>query len=115
MLSPFRAKWSSILRTVSLIYVIFVIRVMMGATVMSGKVSGVCTRIQQIQPRALYHHCRGHVLNLVLSSFCRIVLDIRNLFCSVQKISWFLGGSAKRKSILKRYILGEDISELIVE
>ena len=39
-----------------------------GATVMSGKVSGVCTRIQQIQPRALYHHCRGHVLNLVLSS-----------------------------------------------
>ena len=28
-----------------------------GATVMSGKVSGVCTWIQQIQPRALYHHC----------------------------------------------------------
>lgn len=27
-----------------------------GATVMSGKVSGVCTWIQQIQPRALYHH-----------------------------------------------------------
>lgn len=39
--------------------------------------------------------------------------DIRNLFCSIQKISWFLGGSAK--SILKRYVLGEDISELIME
>ena len=86
-----------------------------GATVMSGKVSGVCTRIQQIQPRALYHHCRSHVLNLVLSSSCQEVPDIRNLFCFIKKISWFLGGSAKRKSILKRYVVGEDISELIIE
>ena len=86
-----------------------------GATVMSGKVSGVCTRIQQIQPRALYHHCRGHVLNLVVSSSCQEVPDIRNLFCSVRKLSWFLGGIAKRKSILKQYLVNEDICDLVTE
>ena len=41
-----------------------------GAIVMSGEVSGVKTRIQQIQPRAFYHHWRAHVLNLVVTSTC---------------------------------------------
>ena len=66
-----------------------------GATVMSGHVNGVCTRIQCIQPRALYHHCRAHSLNLVLSSSCKEVPNIRNLFDSVGKITWFLGASGK--------------------
>ena len=83
-----------------------------GASNMSGKVSGVCSRIQQIQPLASYHHCRGHVLNLVLSSTCSNVPEIRNLFCS---ISWFMGASAKRKAILKRYTVSEDISDLVVD
>ncbi len=85
-----------------------------GASVMSGKVSGVCTRIQRIQPRAFYHHCRGHTLNLVVSSSCKIVPDIRNLFCSVGKITWFVGASAKRKTVLKRYLVSDDISDLFV-
>lgn len=38
-----------------------------GASVMSCHVNGVRSRIQRIQPRALYNHCRGHCLNLVLS------------------------------------------------
>lgn len=84
-----------------------------GAAVMSGKVSGVCTRIQSIQPRALYHHCRAHTLNLVLSSSCHKVPDIRNLFCSIGKMTWFLGASAKRKNILRRYLLSDDISDLV--
>jgi hypothetical protein len=41
-----------------------------GVSVMSGEVSGVKTRIQQIQPRAFYHHWRAHVLNLVVTSTC---------------------------------------------
>ena len=44
-----------------------------GVTVMSGKVSGVCTQIQQLQPHALYHHCQGHALNLVVASSCKRV------------------------------------------
>lgn len=31
-----------------------------GASVMSGHVNGVRSRIQRIQPRVLYNHCRGH-------------------------------------------------------
>ena len=41
------------------------------ASVISGEVSGVKTRIQQIQPRAFYHHWRAHVLNLVVTSTCK--------------------------------------------
>ena len=35
-----------------------------GASVMSGLRSGVATRIQQLESRAIYTHCYGHSLNL---------------------------------------------------
>ena len=35
-----------------------------GASVMSGLKSGVATRIQQMEPKAIYTHCYGHSLNL---------------------------------------------------
>ena len=85
-----------------------------GATVMSGHVNGACTRIKCIRPRALYHHCRAHSLNLVLSSSCKEVPNIRNLFDSVGKITWFLGASGKRKRILQRFLVTEDIASLLV-
>ncbi len=84
-----------------------------GASVMAGKVSGISTRILQQQPRALYHHCRGHNLNLVISSSCKQVPEIRNLFDSLGALTWFLGASAKRKVILQQYLLSEDISGLV--
>ena len=73
-----------------------------GASVMASKVSGVSTQILEAQPRAMYHHCRGHNLNLVISSSCNQVPEIRNLFDSVRTISWFLGASGKRKFILRK-------------
>ena len=84
-----------------------------GASVMAGKVSGVSTRILEAQPRAMYHHCRGHNLNPVISSSCNQVPEIRNLFDSVRTISWFLGASGKRKFILRKYLKPEDISSLV--
>ncbi|VDI82425.1 Hypothetical predicted protein [Mytilus galloprovincialis] len=54
-----------------------------GASVMSGNISGVKARIQQIQPKAYYHHCRAHVLNLVVATSCKALPEIRNLFDSV--------------------------------
>ena len=50
-----------------------------GASVMASKVSGVSARILEVQPRALYLHCRAHNLNLVISSSCKQVPEIRNL------------------------------------
>jgi len=85
-----------------------------GASAMAGKVSGVSTQILQKQPKALYCHCRGHNLNLVISSTCSKVPEIRNLFGFVNTLTWFLGASAKRKGILKRYLNDEDIADDVV-
>ncbi|VDI24426.1 Hypothetical predicted protein [Mytilus galloprovincialis] len=75
-----------------------------GASVMSGLKSGVSARIKELQPRAEYHHCRAHALNLVISSSCRSVDMIRTVFDDVNQLTWFLGGSPKRTAILKRHL-----------
>ena len=81
-----------------------------GASVMAGRVTGVSKHILDKQLRASYHHCRAHNLNLVISSSCKQVPDIRNLFDSIGTLTWFLGASPKRKGVLQRYIKLEDIS-----
>jgi hypothetical protein len=83
------------------------------ASVMAGKVSGVSTRILKDQPRAEYHDCHAHNLNLVIASSCRQVPDIRNLFDSL--LTWFLRASAKRKVILCRYLQSDDIADLLID
>ena len=70
-----------------------------GASVMSGSRNGVQAKVREKYPNVTYVHCRSHVLNLAVSSGCNNVPSIRNLFDSVQKLTWFLGGSAKRKAI----------------
>ena len=67
-----------------------------GASVMSGSRNA---KVREKYPNVTYVHCRSHVLNLAVSSGCNYVPSIRNLFDSVQKLTWFLGGSAKRKAI----------------
>ncbi len=63
---------------------------------MSSAKNGVQAKIRQKHP---YVHCRSHVLNLAISSGCNSVAPIRNLFDNVEKVTWFLSGSAKRKEI----------------
>ena len=70
-----------------------------GASVMSSSKNGVQSKITAQYPNATYVHCRSHVLNLAISSGCTAVTSIRNLFDSVNKLTWFLSGSAKRKGI----------------
>ncbi|CAC5397877.1 unnamed protein product [Mytilus coruscus] len=85
-----------------------------GASVMSGNISGVKARIQQIQPKEYYHHCRTHVLNLVVATSCKALAEIRNLFDSVSQLTWFLGGSAKQMAIVSRYLSGDDTDKLVI-
>ncbi|XP_071142151.1 zinc finger MYM-type protein 1-like [Mytilus edulis] len=85
-----------------------------GASMMSGNISGVKARIQQIQPKAYYHHCRAHVLNLLVATSCKALPEIRNLFDSVSQLTWFLGGSAKRMAIVSRYLSGDDTDKLVI-
>ena len=69
-----------------------------GASVMSSSKNGVQAKVKEVYPNATYVHCRSHVLNLAVSSGCQSVPPIRNLFDSVEKLTWFLSGSAKRKA-----------------
>ena len=68
-----------------------------GAAVMSSSKNGVQSKIREKYPNAAYVHCYSHVLNLAIASGCKNVSPVRNLFDYVEKLTWFLSGSAKRK------------------
>nr|XP_054592247.1 zinc finger MYM-type protein 1 [Nothobranchius furzeri] len=73
-----------------------------GATVMSGKHSGVCTRIQEVAKYAFYVHCNAHCLNLVIVDSVKSVSEADCFFSLLQKLHSFLSGSyvhTKRHSI----------------
>lgn len=71
-----------------------------GAVVMRSPINSVQAKIAAEYPNATYVHCRSHVLSLALSSSCKDIKVIPNLCDNVCRITWFLGGSAKRKQIL---------------
>ena len=49
-----------------------------GAAVMSGKYSGLHTKIQDVAPHAYYVHCASHNLNLVLKDATEAVTETIN-------------------------------------
>ena len=71
-----------------------------GASNMSGRRSGVATRIQQEEPRALYVHCMGHSLNLAVQDTCRSIKVMADTFDTVLELSKVFKYSAKKKAIL---------------
>ncbi|XP_070576185.1 52 kDa repressor of the inhibitor of the protein kinase-like [Ptychodera flava] len=87
-----------------------------GAAVMSSNKNGVQAIIQKRFPNATYVHCRSHVLALVLAAGCKQVPEIRNLFDNVEKLTWFLSGSAKRRAIFENVNtkgVDSDLDELL--
>ncbi|CAG2222785.1 unnamed protein product [Mytilus edulis] len=87
-----------------------------GASVMSGHVNGVQTRIRRTSPRAYYVHCRSHNLNLVVTQSCKVVHPIRNIMDNVVQLTWFICASANRKNILKEEMFTEsDLMDKIME
>ena len=76
-----------------------------GASTMSGHVSGVSARIQQLYPHAKYFtHCRNHALNLVIIAGCNSVPDVRNFMDALKELTLFFKYSAKRKHILLEHL-----------
>ena len=71
-----------------------------GAAVMSGKCSGVQTRLRQLEPRALFVVSNSHALNLVVVDSCRNSY-IRNMFGTLQSLHTFFNGT-KRHAVLER-------------
>ena len=81
-----------------------------GASVMSGHVSGVQTRIRQVNPNAVYVHCRPHVLNLCIVHASKLPL-VRNIMDTMQEVTLAFKFSAKRlylKNNLETILLLEE-------
>ena len=62
-------------------------------TLMSGHVSGVQTRIQQLAEWAICVHCYAHRLNLVVVDSCKSVWYASDFFALLQRLYVFLSGS----------------------
>ena len=61
-----------------------------GASVMSGRCSGVQQRIREVAPRARYVHCYAHNLNLVLVDCIRNNHHASQFFALIQAIYVFI-------------------------
>ena len=86
-----------------------------GANVMSDSKNGVQAHIRRKYPYATYVHCRSHVLNLAISTGCISIPPIRSLFDSVEKLTWFLSGSAKRKAIFSEVASAHECESHLVD
>lgn len=76
-----------------------------GASNMSGHVSGVSARLQELYPNARYFtHCRNHALNLVIVASCKSVPDVLNFMDALKELTLFFKYSAKRKHILSDHL-----------
>eukprot|EP00112_Aurelia_sp_Birch-Aquarium-sp1_P023908 Seg732.10 transcript_id=Seg732.10/GoldUCD/mRNA.D3Y31 product="52 kDa repressor of the inhibitor of the protein kinase" protein_id=Seg732.10/GoldUCD/D3Y31 len=70
-----------------------------GAGSMAGKCSGAAVNIQREYPKALYVHCRSHVLNLCVASACKIQM-VKNMMGHVRVVSAFFNVHPKRFALL---------------
>uniref|UniRef100_A0A6Q2XCH7 TTF-type domain-containing protein n=1 Tax=Esox lucius TaxID=8010 RepID=A0A6Q2XCH7_ESOLU len=64
-----------------------------GASVMSGKHSGVQSRIKEVAKQAFYVHCNAHCLNLVLVDTVKAVPQAECFFTILQRLYSFMSGS----------------------
>ena len=70
-----------------------------GAGNMAGKCSGAAVNIQREYPKALYVHCRSHVLNLCVGSASKIQM-VKNMMGHVRVVSQFFNVHPKRFALL---------------
>ena len=71
-----------------------------GASTMSGEQNGVQRLLLDKQPKALYTHCAGHSLNLVITKSCQVPA-IRNCISSIKDMTLWLKNSPKREGFFK--------------
>ena len=71
-----------------------------GASVMSGQLNGLQARDREDYPHALFIHCCGHALNLVLAHAVSSTKEIRVFFKTINSLSSFFHPSSKRTYLL---------------
>lgn len=67
-----------------------------GAANVSGRISGLQARIQEVEPRALYVHCTAHTLNLAVQDAMEQVLCVKNFLGIAKDLITFVRDSPKR-------------------
>lgn len=72
-----------------------------GANNVSGAITGLQTRIREIEPRALYTHCAGHNLNLSSQDAMREIPELADFLSVMKDLVTFVRASAKRMQIFK--------------
>ena len=77
-----------------------------GAASMSGKESGLQTRVRQENPQALWVYCFGHNLNLVVQDSIKKNpnSEMENALIKMQSVINFIKGSPKRYEIFKEMV-----------
>ena len=80
-----------------------------GASVMSGKLSGVQKRLREIAPHAMYVHCYAHTLNLVLVDCVKMIQSASEFFCLLECLYVFISSTKAHVIFMeKQHELHED-------
>ena len=78
-----------------------------GSSNMSGARSGAKAVVQKAAPKAMYHHCAAHRLNLSIVYSCKISM-IQNAESFLGEIARFFSFSPKRQRMLDKAIEASD-------
>lgn len=73
-----------------------------GANTMSGRFSGLQSKIKELSPLALYIHCCAHNLNLVLIDSIRSSLDAVTFFGTLETLYSFITSSLPRLKLFQK-------------
>ncbi|KAG8558188.1 hypothetical protein GDO81_016897 [Engystomops pustulosus] len=69
---------------------------------MKGKISGVQTRVRELNPRAFFVPCSSHSLNLVVSDAASTCVEAVEFFNVIQSLYMFFSASTQRWNLLKQ-------------
>lgn len=73
-----------------------------GAATMSGKRSGVATKVLQEEPKAIYTHCYGHSLNLACGDAVKQCKVMRDSLDTTHEITKLIKKSPRRDALLQK-------------
>lgn len=75
-----------------------------GASVMSGHLNGVQSKVKEIAPQAIFVHCLAHRVNLIIKQSTSSVSECRIFFANLGGIPSFFHTSAKRTHVMESII-----------
>ena len=73
-----------------------------GASSISGAKKGVAKKLREEEPRAVFTHCYGHALNLVLGDCVKQCKVMKSTFDVVTEVSNLLKKSPKRDAMFEK-------------